>query len=310
MGLLQSKQLKKSYSAVLEKLEDEIEELDRSDALRRKREWQFDICFFIFVILSYFLLTYIGFGGKQHERRYEPFWLFILLFGYPFLLYLLRRIFSLYFARRRHHCHAQLVTLKQQRLQVLNEVKENETYKVAKELLDRFDATDSRPRARNAPDGETFLDQTPVQTPRRNVPPSAKIASEDTRKKAYGEIPATPITPRPILPFQRSWWERLMDVVLRDGPSYRYALICMYCKGHNGMAMIEEFEDLSFRCCYCNMLNPSKRQIKDKRQSKNSLEAKDKSGESLAAATTKFSRFKDGKEPLRFAARRASESED
>ncbi|CDW60381.1 hypothetical protein TTRE_0000875301 [Trichuris trichiura] len=141
MGLLQSKQLKKSYSAVLEKLEDEIEELDRSDALRRKREWQFDICFFVFVILSYLLLTYIGFVGKEHKRRYEPFWLFILLFGYPFLLYLLRRIFSFYFARRRHNCHNQLVTLKQQRLQVLNEVKQNETYKVAKELLDRFDAT-------------------------------------------------------------------------------------------------------------------------------------------------------------------------
>uniref|UniRef100_A0A5S6QLT8 Endoplasmic reticulum junction formation protein lunapark n=1 Tax=Trichuris muris TaxID=70415 RepID=A0A5S6QLT8_TRIMR len=291
MGLFPSKKQKKSYSVVLEQLEDEIEELCHCDVELREQEWRFDVGFFLLVVLSYIILTYLTFADKTHPRRYEPLWLLVCLFGYPFLLYWLRRVFAFYFARRRRNCHAQLDALKEQRAQVLNEVKENEPYKVAKELLDRFDIANSRPRPRHASASNDAIppDQTPMQTPWRSVPPSAKRHAE-----AYGQIAANPVTPRPVLPLQRSWWEHLMDAVLRDGPSYRYALICMYCKGHNGMAIIEEFEDLSFRCCYCNMLNPSKRQMKDKRQSRSSPEAKDKSLQPSAAGTTKVSRPTSG----------------
>ena len=51
--------------------------------------------------------------------------------------------------------------------------------------------------------------------------------------------------PRPILPRERTATERLMELLIGDGPQNRYALICNECKSHNGMALKEEFEYLS-----------------------------------------------------------------
>ena len=34
----------------------------------------------------------------------------------------------------------------------------------------------------------------------------------------------------------------MAEYFVGDGPSYRYALICKICRGHNGMALKDEFE--------------------------------------------------------------------
>lgn len=49
---------------------------------------------------------------------------------------------------------------------------------------------------------------------------------------------------RPILPRDRTIFDRLADIVLGDGPQNRFALICRTCGSHNGMARKEEFEFL------------------------------------------------------------------
>lgn len=69
----------------------------------------------------------------------------------------------------------------------------------------------------------------------------------------------TPL-PRPILPQHRSYLDRLVEYLVGDGPSNRYALICRQCESHNGMALKEEFEYFGFRCCYCNSWNPARKQ--------------------------------------------------
>lgn len=66
--------------------------------------------------------------------------------------------------------------------------------------------------------------------------------------------------PRPILPQQRSYLDRLVEYLVGDGPSNRYALICHQCDSHNGMALKEEFEYFGFRCCFCNYWNPARKQ--------------------------------------------------
>lgn len=66
--------------------------------------------------------------------------------------------------------------------------------------------------------------------------------------------------PRPVLPHQRSAFDRLVDYIVGDGPSNRYALICKNCESHNGMALKEEFEYFGYRCCYCNFWNPARKQ--------------------------------------------------
>ncbi|KAF7992455.1 hypothetical protein HCN44_001780 [Aphidius gifuensis] len=53
--------------------------------------------------------------------------------------------------------------------------------------------------------------------------------------------PRSPL-PRPILSQQRSYLDRLVEYLVGDGPSNRYALICQQCDSHNGMALKEEFE--------------------------------------------------------------------
>ncbi|XP_011638076.1 endoplasmic reticulum junction formation protein lunapark-B, partial [Pogonomyrmex barbatus] len=66
--------------------------------------------------------------------------------------------------------------------------------------------------------------------------------------------------PRPVLPQQRTVIDRLVDYLVGDGPSNRYALICRQCESHNGMALKEEFEYFAFRCCYCGFWNPARKQ--------------------------------------------------
>ncbi|GBM94422.1 Endoplasmic reticulum junction formation protein lunapark [Araneus ventricosus] len=72
--------------------------------------------------------------------------------------------------------------------------------------------------------------------------------------------PPAPPMPRPVLPRERTFMDRLVDYLVGDGPSNRYALICRQCQSHNGMALKEEFEYVAFRCCYCFHFNPPRSQ--------------------------------------------------
>ncbi|KAK9869304.1 hypothetical protein WA026_003056 [Henosepilachna vigintioctopunctata] len=88
--------------------------------------------------------------------------------------------------------------------------------------------------------------------------------NSDNMALSIGPNPAigTPRVPmvRTILPRERSAFDKMVDYLVGDGPSNRYALICKQCSSHNGMALREEFEYLSFHCCYCNFFNPAKKQ--------------------------------------------------
>jgi hypothetical protein len=59
--------------------------------------------------------------------------------------------------------------------------------------------------------------------------------------------PTGPPMPRPILPRDRSSLDKLVEYLVGDGPSNRYALICKQCGSHNGMALKEEFEYLGMK---------------------------------------------------------------
>lgn len=51
----------------------------------------------------------------------------------------------------------------------------------------------------------------------------------------------------------------MVEYLVGDGPNNRYALICQKCHSHNGMALRDEFEYISFRCAYCFHLNLAKK---------------------------------------------------
>lgn len=88
--------------------------------------------------------------------------------------------------------------------------------------------------------------------------------------------PPGPPTPCPILPRNRSRVDKVphrcghgivciaafiqvVEYLVGDGPNNRYALVCQECHSHNGMALRDEFEYISFRCAYCFQFNPARK---------------------------------------------------
>ncbi|KAL1283322.1 Endoplasmic reticulum junction formation protein lunapark [Trichinella pseudospiralis] len=192
-----------------------------------------------------------------------------------------------------------LENLMHQRQEMLREVKEKTVYNVAKELLDRYDST------AEYMDGMA-VKESPTNIRRRQLGNSSLCKSPSTsitRPNAVDTTPSsypspsmnhTPNTPKSsdesvqIFPKLRHWWEQFMDFIVRDGPTERYALICIYCKGHNGMAMMEDFEDLSFRCCYCSMLNRSRGELRRRKEIKSSTPSPTFGASEYAADETYF----------------------
>lgn len=175
--------------------------------------------------------------------------------------------------------------LKKEKQRILEKVKETETFKDAKEILEKYDpkslADLGRKNTEMSPTPTPFTPQTNSQlryrsntnTPatRSLLPPNPYARTPFPQPNPAMMRPSTsfqtpqrlalmpPPTSRPILPQHRSVMEKLVDYVVGDGPSNRYALICTFCHSHNGMALKEEFEFLAFVCCYCSRFNPSRK---------------------------------------------------
>lgn len=62
---------------------------------------------------------------------------------------------------------------------------------------------------------------------------------------------------RNLLPYKIMF--QVVEYLVGDGPNNRYALICQECHSHNGMALRDEFEYISFRCAYCFHLNQARK---------------------------------------------------
>lgn len=193
-----------------------------------------------------------------------------------------------------------LKELRKEKRKILDQVKDTETYKVAKELLEKYDptslagspnqtrtpiSTNPNLRYRGAQSNpgspmhhlQSPLRQgmntsmqapgvqraypaiqgpgaTPMQTPMRQGSGPVMIPQMMNRQMT------APRMTRPVPPSDRSVVEKLVDYVVGDGPSNRYALICANCKSHNGMALKDEFEYISFYCAYCRFPNQARKQ--------------------------------------------------
>lgn len=181
-----------------------------------------------------------------------------------------------------------LKELRKEKRRILDKIMETETYKVAKELLEKFDPTslkdksqsppllrpsDAGLRFRGSPSAYSGPRNTQFSTPiRNNLPPASPALNNSLIRPSVNPGPVTgamqrpPMVmmpprrlPRPILPQDRGVVEKVVDYVVGDGPSNRFALICCFCHSHNGMSLKDEFEYLAFRCCYCNGYNPARK---------------------------------------------------
>ncbi|VDO36208.1 unnamed protein product [Haemonchus placei] len=184
------------------------------------------------------------------------------------------------FQRKEHKGLDSLVARKRS---LLETVKETETFKVAKEILDKYDQ--ESPKSASQPSSPTMekralpvnrIEQfaTPTQImgpvglsmsgpPRPPVKKLFTKSSEDIAS-TEGATLKTPAISRikPIRPFQREGTtlvDKMVDYFFGDGPGQRNALICSNCHGHNGMALPAEFDYLAYVCYICGHFNPARK---------------------------------------------------
>ncbi|XP_035209978.1 endoplasmic reticulum junction formation protein lunapark-A-like isoform X4 [Stegodyphus dumicola] len=275
MGVLFSRfRSKPSTKELLEELEKEIEALEeykRSTELQQKAVVR-SLVFYsvlIYIIVAGVFLFY-SFPVTTRDRIVYS----IPLLVFPLLLYILKKFLHWYFLQKIRSNDQNLIELKRRKKSLLEFAMETETYKIVKELLERFDPEYHRkvfePKpAIEAPQPSPAIKGsfTDIDLRRRNVSPKASalnLASSGqatlTINSAAAVRPPAPPMPRPVLPRERTFVDRIVDYLVGDGPSNRYALICRQCQSHNGMALKEEFEFIAFRCCYCFHWNPPRNQ--------------------------------------------------
>ncbi|KAG8178894.1 hypothetical protein JTE90_018582 [Oedothorax gibbosus] len=296
-GLFSRFRAKPTTKELLEDLQKEIEVLEeykRSTEVQQKavvRSLIFYSVLLYIIIAGVFLFYNYPVTTKDRVIYAVPFLIF------PLLLYILKKFLQWYFLQKIRNNDENLLELRKRKKSLLEFAMETETYKVVKELLEKYDQAqhkrifEAKPAIEAAPTPlkGSFADMdlrrrsvsprqtsptalgTPGQTltfnssagsphfypPRTNPPYPPAFYQRGAQQ--FVRPPAPPM-PRPVLPRERTLVDRLVDYLVGDGPSNRYALICRQCQSHNGMALKEEFEYVAFRCCYCFQFNPPRNQ--------------------------------------------------
>ncbi|CAL1545969.1 unnamed protein product [Lymnaea stagnalis] len=342
---------------VLEGIEKEITRLQRNRKENQDKLKKFVTSFLIYSIIVYIIAALVFFFLYFPETWGLRLVYSLPLLAFPFIIWGLKKLLYWYFVKRISSNDLALQSLREKKKQILEDVMETETYKKAREILEKFDPSRLRQlevkhteshathcnaafsnlcicyavstyiaivgiihmglssmkdnlKSVNMPQNisllkmkliflfliitsDLLIHQRNVQSPRgrQAVTPRMMAPPSQAVRQSMSSFNATPSGPRPqmnprmsgavrgsvptgggyvmapgppmprsVLPRERGTMDRLMDYLVGDGPENRYALICFQCHSHNGMALKEEFEYLSFRCCYCYYINPARKQ--------------------------------------------------
>ncbi|XP_013781641.1 protein lunapark-like [Limulus polyphemus] len=284
---------KPSTKQVLEELEKEIQTTSEYKSSSEKTHKHLIGSLILYSVLIYVVAALVYYFWFFPSTLGDGVLHSLPLLAFPLLVWILKRFLHWYFTRTIKINEEKLIELRKKKKSILDEVMEKETYKVAKELLEKFDPqllkkqeNTEEKTAQNGSRESTPLKQKETEVrqrtkripevgqPRENIkipgvvyPPVTPYVSGfiqnpvvSQRNRQWGVRPTGPAMPTPVLPQQRNMLDRFIDYMVGDGPSNRYALICQRCNSHNGMALKEEFEYIVFRCCYCFQLNPSRKQ--------------------------------------------------
>ncbi|XP_037944902.1 endoplasmic reticulum junction formation protein lunapark-B isoform X2 [Teleopsis dalmanni] len=282
----------KSTEQILEALEEEIQQIEKYtiNTQDQKRRFVFN---FLTISIGIYVIAFLVF----YFLYFPPTWKERVIYSIPLLLFplviiLLRKLFTWYFQRKLNKNSKKLSELRDKKKIILEQVMDKETYKVALGLLQRFGdkigpakyALTTTPRIASSPGtnlnqtGKGITMSTLTQLSPLNMNLSATNSSTTLSKyQSGGNVantsirgnlsPQTPLavstfrrTPFPIVNQQnKSAFERVVDLLVGDGPQDRFGMICKKCYAHNGMALKEEFDYVTFRCAFCHSLNPSRK---------------------------------------------------
>ncbi|XP_054162659.1 endoplasmic reticulum junction formation protein lunapark-B-like [Oppia nitens] len=298
-SLLSIFRTKRATKAILEDIENEMESLQDLKESASKREKTAIFVFLVFIVMCYtiaaFILFryYIVFNTSKENLIINSVALLVFI-ATIFGLYGLKRLLHWYYRWIQEYINERLKHLRRQKKKILEKVKETENFKDAKEILEKYDPnalfegvsfrTLSNTPLLNQPT-QSRLSIDPqlryrgggaMNTPIRPMP--AIMSSTPQRPTMTGfsqnlirgpqltpqRMPMMAMPPpvrliKPILPQRRSVMDKLVDYVVGDGPNNRYALICIHCYSHNGMALKDEFEYIQYKCGYCKQFNPPRK---------------------------------------------------
>lgn len=334
---------KPSTKALLEKISDQLASIE--EFKRDTQAWHKKVIGYLLLYFSslYFLAAAVVYFKYYHDPRWQDvksqLKLFLPFLIAPFIFWVVKRCLTWWYHRKLRRNEEKLQKLRQEKTKILEEVMETETYKVAKEILDKYGAAENLLN-KNAGAGSLSKNNSPLATPSKSSSAAANsselrrrhsaavtaaqpmaikgpegagptaaapngnttgppvlrqtqsfrappmVSQQQQQQAASGfsrsldrgdggsgspllrnpqrqqgqQRPPGPPMPRPILPRERGYMDKMVEYLVGDGPSNRYALICKQCQSHNGMALREEFEFISFRCCYCFYWNPARKQ--------------------------------------------------
>lgn len=180
-----------------------------------------------------------------------------------------------------------LGSLLKQKRKIISKVQETETFNDAKIILEKYDPSALcnlsmsltnlstiggssssgsnvryRPRFSSINTAAETPKPRPLQAQSTPTPNLSNLMSSVPQQPAGGTPRQTQFgarTVKPILPQNRSVVEKFVDYMFSDGPSNRFALICSKCSSHNGMALPDEFEYISYICAYCAHFNAARK---------------------------------------------------
>ncbi|XP_032525346.2 endoplasmic reticulum junction formation protein lunapark-B [Danaus plexippus] len=275
MGLIISRfWIKKTKVEVLDTLDTKIKKLEqdsRNKELAHQRlvgqMMASSIGLYVIIAIVYY---YKYVGSSQH-------WLDSLLYASPLLLLpmlviFLRASLSRYFDWTITRNRSKLIRLRDEKKKILESVMTTETYKVAKEILDKYGTPEEQSKSLVSQKmlsisnkASSATPATPVHMRQRQLvlPTPRSLNSSHLETDNPGQqspLLRSDQLPRPIPPRNPTLFDKVVDYLLKDGPEHRMALICSRCSSHNGMALIEEFDFFSYKCAYCGNMNLARKQ--------------------------------------------------
>lgn len=269
---------KKTNLEVLESLENDIKSIEKNRQVNEQTQRRLVGHLILFSVGIYVIAAMVFYFFFFPAKLKDQLFYIIPLLIFPIIVVLVRRLITWWYSRKITRSQKKLSDMRDEKKRLLEEVMDKETYKVAKKILDKFAPEPTRiapivsplPPVRSSSSSPNTGRQVALTGTQGSATPSGDLRRRSNTAQPLGSPqqngqtnspgPIGPPLPRPILPRERTVLDKLVEYLVGDGPSNRYALICKQCASHNGMALKEEFDFLSFRCCYCHFWNAARKQ--------------------------------------------------